>query len=276
MADAEAPRDINGDGPIGLRDRFKYLLINTARNLRGFGTARATAHLRPIVLPDLRGQSPSRLLAEAALAEELPRLLSRPLSQNGPIEVIEIGCGTGAMATRLARLGFRGRYTGIDIADRFAPRANDAFAVTFRLIDAHDFAPSVPADLVISVSTLEHIDRDEVLLARTRAWLKPGGVEVHVVPAGAALIAYLWHGYRQYSIAALRRRFGPDARIVALGGLGTLLVHVIVITLPELVFRTSLRKSMPRFYGRALRAGIALDRLVPVGATAHLVIRHHP
>jgi SAM-dependent methyltransferase len=269
MADTGAPREISGDGPLGLADRARYLAVNAARNLRGFGAARPTRRLRPGALPEPRGQSPSRLLAEAALAEELTRLLSRSV----PLEVVEIGCGTGAMPARLAALGFHGRYTGIDIADRFVRRPSPSFAVTFRQVDAHGFAPDAPADLVISVSVLEHVERDVALLAHIGAWTKPGGVELHVVPAGAALLAYLWHGYRQYSIAALRRKFGADARIIALGGLGTLLVHIVFITLPELVLRSNLRARAPDLYARALRAGIVLDRLVAIGATAHLVIR---
>jgi hypothetical protein len=39
------------------------------------------------------------------------------------------------------------------------------------------------------------------------------------------------------------------------------------------VLRSNLRARAPGLYARALRAGLALDRLVAIGATAHLVIR---
>ncbi len=101
---------------------------------------------------------------------------------------------------------------------------------------------------MISMSVLEHIPRDAALIRGFTSIFKPGGWEVHVVPSGASLAAYLWHGFRQYTQAALAAKFGPDIEIVRLGGLGSYLLHVVFITVPYLIFRRSLRKATPRFY----------------------------
>ena len=41
------------------------------------------------------------------------------LSPPRQLDVIEIGCGSGSMAARIAGFGYGGTYLGIDIQDRF-------------------------------------------------------------------------------------------------------------------------------------------------------------
>jgi hypothetical protein len=181
------------------------------------------------------------------------------------------------MAFRLARLGFSGRYRGIDIKDRFRrdhPK-NFPFAVSHVVSDAHTFRPPRPVDLLISVSTLEHIPHDSVLIRRLASLCNPGGLEVHVVPSGPSLALYLWHGFRQYTPAALAARFGPDVEIVRLGGLTSYLLHFSFVTVPDMIVHRSLRKTLPRLYRALLLASLRLDALVPIFPTAYAVIRRH-
>lgn len=267
--------EICGDGAMSTGDRFRYLWQNACRNMASFGCGPAT---RPFY-PDLHrarsamsGQSPSRLVTELFIESELPKLLP-PRS----MAVLEIGCGVGAMARRLARLGYRGSYTGVDIQDRFRRDypSGFPFEVDFRQIDAHEFSPNQQIDFMISVSTLEHIPRDSELISRFPSFFNPGGLELHVVPGGSSLLPYLWHGFRQYTPAALAARFGLGIDIIRLGGLGSYLLHVIVITGPEMFFRRSLRNVMPGLYSRLLRAALRLDRVFPIYPTAYAVIRRH-
>lgn len=271
----DRPAEICGDGAMSVADRFRYLWQNACRNLGEFGRGPSP---RPY-FPDLdaarramTGQSPSRLITNLFIDSELPKLL--PARQ---IEVLEIGCGAGDMAHRLARLGYSGHYTGVDIQDRFRRdhSVDFPFAIDFRKVDAHQFTPDRPVDLMVSVSTLEHIPADEKLVSRFPKFFKPGGVELHVVPGGASLLPYLWHGYRQFTPAKLADRFGPDIDIVKIGGLGSYLLHVLVITGPEMLLRRSLRKPMPRIYKALMRAALRLDRVLAVCPTAYAVIRRH-
>lgn len=269
-----AAAEICGDVPLTPCQRLKYLMQNAGRNIKALGRGPKTRAFRPPRLAPgaMVGQSPSRFLTELFIATELPKLTSP-----GYRDVIEIGCGSGSMAGRLAGLGYNGRYTGVDIVDRFrSDQANNLpFEVNFICADVHDFRPPYNADLMISISVLEHIPADTAAIRRLAEFINTGGVEVHVVPAGWGLAVYLWHGFRQYSPASLVDRFGADIQIVGLGGFGSLLLHTIAITLPELCFKKSLRKTIPRIYSALISAALCVDRLLPVCPTAYAVIRRH-
>lgn len=267
--------EISGDTKLSAGDRLRYLVRNAGRNLSSFVGGPGS---RPF-LPDIAraaaieaGQSPGRLLTELFLEAELSRL-SPPRALN----VLEIGCGSGSMAYRLARIGYSGTYTGIDVNDRFRRDhpADFPFAVTFVQGDAHRFVPAAKGDLMVSVSTLEHIPADAALIDRLATLLAPGGVEVHVVPSGASLLIYLWHGFRQYTPKSLVEKFGPEAHIVRLGGLGSYLLHFVFITTPDLILRRSLRKHAPKFYRAMLIAALRLDRVFSFFPSTYAVIRRH-
>jgi hypothetical protein len=98
---------------------------------------------------------------------------------------------------------------------------------------------------------------------------------VHVVPAGSSLLPYLWHGFRQYTPAMLAARFGADVELVKIGGLGSLMLHFIVITGPEMFLRRSPRKVLPGAYEALMRLALRIDRVLPVCPTAYAVIRRH-
>lgn len=272
---ADQSPEICGDGAMSAGDRLRYLWQNLCRNLATLGRGPMA---RPF-FPDpeqarmaMTGQSPSRLITNVFIDSELPKLLPPR-----KLEVLEVGCGAGAMADRLAALGYSGVYTGVDIQDYFRrDRPGDfPFAVEFRQIDAHEFSPVRPIDLMVSVSTLEHIPADAKLIERFPGFFNRGGLEVHVVPAGSSLLPYLWHGFRQYTPAKLAARFGPNVELVKIGGLGSLLLHFLVITGPEMFLRRSPRKVLPGVYVKLMRLALSVDRILPVCPTAYAVIRRH-
>jgi 2-polyprenyl-3-methyl-5-hydroxy-6-metoxy-1,4-benzoquinol methylase len=268
--------ELSGDVELSVGDRCRYLWRNLRRNAATIGRGPRTRAF-PVIARDLRGrlcgQSPSRLLTELFIERELPRLLTP-----GEITVFEIGCGSGSLLRRLAALGYRGRYIGVDLVDRFRrDHATTApFTVDFIHADAHAVTPGCAVDLVISISAIEHIPRDAELLRRVTRFVRPGGLQLHVVPAAAGLFAYLWHGYRQYTPASLAERFGAETiELIALGGVGTFMVHLGVITIPEILLGYSLRTSAPSLYAALVRAGITLDRRCSAMPTAFIVVRRH-
>ena len=270
-----ATNEICGDLRLSAGDRLRYLWRNACRNLATLGRGPKTRAFRPdFTRADavMTGQSPGRLQTELFIESELPKLLPPR-----PIEVLEIGCGAGTMSHRLARLGYSGRYTGVDVQDRFRRDhpSGFAFEIDFHLIDAHVFVPPRPVELLFSNSTLEHVPNDRKLIERLPQFFAPGGIEVHVVPSGASLAGYLWHGYRQYTPAALAERFGDGVEIVRIGGLASLLLHMVFITGPDMLLRRSLRKAVPGVYRACLRAALRIDRIVPFCPTAYAVIRRH-
>lgn len=267
--------ELSGDIRLSFADRVRYIARNACRNLRRGGLRPKTRVFQPDLArarTSAMGQSPARLLTELFIESELPRL-----APPRELAMLELGCGSGSMARRLVRLGYRGTYTGIDIKDRFDRQAVAALplATAFFEIDAHAFRPADKVDLMLSVSTLEHIPDDARLIARLSEFFNRGGVEVHVLPSGASLGLYLWHGFRQYTPTSLAQKFGPSIEIVKLGGLASYLVHFSFITLPDLLLRRSLRKAMPGVYRRAVLAALRVDGWAPVCPGAYAVVRRH-
>jgi SAM-dependent methyltransferase len=269
---AVSERELNGDGPLTPPERLLYLWRNACRNLRAGGGGAATDQFQGgrVGSDDIKQRSPSRFLTDLFIKTKLPRLFPP-----APIEMLEVGCGSGSMMRRLASLGYSGQYTGLDIGDRFLREHGTPFAATFVHGDAHLYQPAQPVDFLFSFSALEHIDRDDVLIARLSAHVRPGGAELHIVPAAAGLFVYLWHGYRQYTPADILARFGDRAEIYRLGGLGSLLVHWAAITVPEILLGVSLRRNAPIAYARLVLAGFAVDRVLPVCPSALAVFRRH-
>ncbi len=95
-----------------------YLLFNLMRNLRGALVRLPTRRWRPpesvIAQSGKAAYSPSRLLSEGFIREQLPRILDP-----ARIDVLDIGCGSGYNRCLLEDAGYSGTYTGIDVANRF-------------------------------------------------------------------------------------------------------------------------------------------------------------
>lgn len=268
--------DINGDARLTRRERVLYLVNNVKRNI-GF---RAGALSTEIFHPDLdrvsdrlTTQSPARILSEAFFQTALPMLLPPR-----PIDALEIGCGTGSFCRVLADLGYSGSYTGIDVQNRFraSGTAELPFSVSFVQTDAHAYKPDTSYDLVVSMSALEHIYDDAPLLSRMAGRIRPGSMQLHLVPSGWGLFCYLWHGWRQYPLGAIERRFAAaHTQVFRLGGIGTLSLHFFLITVPEILFGFSLRNRLPGFYRGLLKAALWVDCRLPVAPVFYAVVERH-
>lgn len=270
--------ELNGDERLRPSDRVRYLWQNALRGLCSLSPTQFAAfrHWRADKLVQAAfvsaSPSPGRALAEAFVVAELPRLLPP-----GEINVLEVGCGSGRARELLARAGFHGTYTGVDVSDRFDRERETPFASGFQLMDAHDLEPGARFDLIFSNSALEHIPDDAKLIAHLRTTLRPGGIQLHIIPSGAALYAYLWHGYRQYARGAVARRFVPaNTSVFALGGMFSLLLHVVSITVPELLLRVPVREKASALYRPLMRAAIHADRFAPFGAVMYGICERAP
>ncbi|HEX2653567.1 MAG TPA: class I SAM-dependent methyltransferase [Xanthobacteraceae bacterium] len=259
--------EICGDHKLSFRDRILYLLQNARRNF-SISRAQSEAFNPPkVYVETVLRRSPSRLLADLFLEHELSKL-----NQNS-LNILEIGCGSGSMARKLSLLGYTGSYVGIDVSDNRFDRSIDCnLEVSLVRTDAHDYVPDKTLDLIISFSALEHIPREDALLRRLRKHMKDGGTEIHIVPGASALITYLWHGYRQYGILAIRERLG-EGQVIRLGGFGSLLVHFCTITIPEIIFGFRFRRLAPLWYDRLVVAGLMIDRALPLLPTGLAFVR---
>lgn len=113
---AEAAAEISGDARLSISDRLRYLWRNAWRNLRASGGGIATRpfHARGLSVADIGQRSPSRVLIDNFVRQELPKRV--PPAR---IDILDVGCASGAMMLRLAAMGYSGRYIGIDIKDNF-------------------------------------------------------------------------------------------------------------------------------------------------------------
>jgi len=262
--------EINGDVRLTLVNRIRYLIENIYSNIQGSpGHLKKHRFVSGRLKSTPKEASPGRALTESFLDQYLPKL---PLPKK--INVLEIGCGSGKLSNILIEAGYEGEYTGIDIQDRHQDFQDDAFARTFLNMDIHEYSSEKKYDLVISISALEHIANDNSVLAKLDDLLKDTGIQLHIVPSGAGLLVYLWHGYRQYSLAAIGEKFGTDnTGVYLLGGFAGFITQFIYITLGEIIFRLNIRHRFPRFYGKALDAGLWLDRYLPFFNTMTVVVK---
>lgn len=262
-------REICGDGRMTLFDRLYYMVLNCSRNIDMHRSAIRAVNFCESRQPRTSGLvSPSRSLTEAFLYRKLPDLLPR-----GNIRVLDVGCGAGGLVRLLAELGYTGTYVGIDIVDGFDRGEQEGFDKHFLSIDAHRYQPDEPFDLVISISALEHIPDDNLLIDRLCGFLAPGGLQLHFVPSGWALPTYLWHGFRQYTRSSLEQRFGAERTLVySLGGAASFALHLLVITGWEIFVRVSLRKRFSGIYTRLLDRCLRADRRVPAFGTFYAVV----
>lgn len=259
-----ALKELSGDGALSPGQRVSYLWGNLWRNLRPAGAGCAKLRVHRLSLPRLpespATSSPLRALTEAFLAAYLPTL-----TPPRALEVVEIGCGSGSLAARLAGLGYSGTYTGVDLGDRFKAEAQpEQFSSRFVQGDAHDFTPDRPIDLLVSVSALEHIPDDGRLLERLRSYMAEEGIQVHLLPGAWGLPLYLWHGYRQYSLRAIAERFPTGTDVWVLGGPFSFFTHFVFITMFEMIFRLPLRKWGAGLYRRLLDLSLRADRIMPL------------
>ncbi len=265
---ATSANRISGDAPLGASERVRYLLACARDMARGSGDARlprATLELPARIPKDVAVcASPSRLYAEV-LWRSLPwASIGTTL---GPVRVLEVGCGSGSRFRMLARVlgGALEAYVGVDVrahAGWEAIRSEDPRA-SFLILPAEDLPSDVlaSANLIASQSVLEHLEGDLAFFRAHRAAASGRRfLQVHVVPAPAALLLYLWHGYRQYPAAALVwiASVYPDAHcsVAALGGVRSNLLHLGAITMPAIL---GARRRRRGYEGR-LRACYAAER----------------
>jgi ubiquinone/menaquinone biosynthesis C-methylase UbiE len=108
--------------------------------------------------------------------------LLREVAGPPPLTVLDVGCGTGFLAMRMAELGHTA--VGIDLADEMLAAAqrkavNSGLPVTFRRGDAeappHDGAPY---DVILERHVIWTLPQPNEAVRAWRALLKPGGLLV--------------------------------------------------------------------------------------------------
>lgn len=143
---------------------------------------------------------------QLAVQEMVGRLRSR--------RVLDIGCGTGALLKKLFEAGIE--ISGIDIHPRAVERCKKT---TPKALIIRGDAIRLPLrdssfEMVLALDIMEHVDRDDLLLAEAFRTLKPGGRLIIVVPAWRWLFmerdraAGHLRRYRRRDVVSLLNRAG--------------------------------------------------------------------
>jgi len=90
------------------------------------------------------------------------------------LQVVDLGCGEGGLAVRLAEAG-ASAVVAVDASESMLSRASQHSRVYYVRSDLADFdlAPGT-VDLVVSSLALHYVEDLEGLVARIRSWLSPG------------------------------------------------------------------------------------------------------
>ena len=261
--------ELNGDFRLSLLHRLIYIFRNFYLNFFffSFDASLQRYRVQPYVLSDSQS-SPSRLLTEVFLRHELPIYL--PIDN---LHVLDIGCGSGFISQLLSDAGYYGTYLGVDISDKFSDQNSSNFDCEFINSDIHLLERKTNFyNLIISVSALEHIAEDYLLINSLSSSLAREGIQIHFVPSSWGLFTYLWHGWRQYSTYRISQTFPPQSTFIALGGFLTFILHIMFITVPEIIFRLNLRNRFPYTYSKLLRLCCMYDKYFPFCSTMIVVI----
>ena len=106
----------------------------------------------------------------SALAGDLVELLDPRPGET----VLDLGCGTGELAARIAAAG--ARVWALDADPAMVAAARERLgAERVLLADGHDFTLPEPVDAVFSNAALHWMPRPDEVIARVRAALRPGG-----------------------------------------------------------------------------------------------------
>lgn len=117
-------------------------------------------------------------------------IASYPFS--GEENILDIGCGTGELASHLSNLVPNGYVVGIDHSENMINFAKERFLrhnLTFIKMDALDISFNNQFDLIISTFCLHRITNKLEALIQTAAYLKAGGQIYFLMPLENEILA---------------------------------------------------------------------------------------
>jgi SAM-dependent methyltransferase len=265
--------DVSKTNRLTIGQKFVYFMHNLGRGVWGYLIWLPTTRINPsFVYSEITTDSPTRHMLDQAFGKVLQEQVTART-----INVLDIGCGTAYLRNKLHSLGYSGEYVGIDVfREPDYTDKHEAFQSSFILTKIEDFVTEKKFNVVMSVTTLEHVEDDYSAINVANTLVESEGLQIHVVPMFPTLFLYLWHGYRQYTPRRLRNLFQTDQTQVLyyrVGGMGSFLVHFFWITLPERIVKLgSVRRRLSGTYRRFVQIGFLVDRLLPFGATAYIIV----
>lgn len=150
-------------------------------------------------------QSAESLPVHAYTLPAIERLLPE-----GNLEILDVGCGNGYVASRLSAMGHT--VIGIDASEDGIAIARDAHPdVRFELYSAYDNLRTLKGtvDVVVSSEVIEHLFRPKLFLDNVFAVLRPGGSLILTTP---------YHGYLKNLALSLSNKWDQHFTVEREGG----------------------------------------------------------
>ncbi len=266
-------KEISGDIKLNRTQQFKYLFYNFIRGILGQLVFLNTKFWSK-AQTNQSSDSPGRQYVDSFLTQEIPNLLN-----NKNITVLDIGCGTAYVMKILESLNYSGDYVGVDVfKEPEFIKENPNFKIDFVQKPIEEFETEMRFDLVISNTSFEHIPDDLKAAKQAQKFVKEDGVQIHIMPAFGSYFAYLFHGYRQYNPAFLKRIFPKHMQVFRLGGLFSFLLALFLMTIPERFLgkylfkgkKYPLRKT--KLYPKLLKLANRADKFLPFMAMFYVVV----
>jgi trans-aconitate 2-methyltransferase len=103
----------------------------------------------------------------------------------GATEIVDLGCGTGALTAELSRRWPGAHVVGVDNSPEMLAEARSREVVgrlEFELADLRDFEPEGPLDILVTNATLQWVPDHLPTMARLASFVRPGGFLALQVP----------------------------------------------------------------------------------------------
>lgn len=189
---------------------------------------------------------------------------------NQPINILEVGCGTGRYAKHISRKFSFSSYTGIDIREYSEWRTFGESNVTFIKGSYEDLLElATDQNVIITQSALEHFVKDKKFFKNIDQYASKRSektLAIHIFPSAICLVKFLFHGIRQYNLRTILNLVNqsgvtPRVRIFALGGVHSNYFHFVRITLRSVIHKQPISTLNPKDYFSDLGASALRDSL---------------
>ena len=275
--------------------KWSYYLHNWVNNSRPQALVDSRIDQRQFIVKDIDELYP--LLEEkSSPTRKLSNLFWMTLpwgnvkDQLGDIRAFDTGCGSGNYGVRIYEdSGGITSYTGIDIntSDNWERLEETYDSFSFHQYDGVSVKEHIPkgTNFFMSQSAIEHFEDEENYYRQIRAFVDEQSypiIQVHLVPAAAAIKLYKFHGYRQFTprtLSRFTRLFDTlsSAHLFFVGGTASNEIHMQYITQPMGKKGTDYRDTKTREYNRETLTALKRDFAHPQDDPGFyaLIMCHH-